>query len=62
MEIHPVTDDLFAAAYDLFRVRGDKEWALTDCMSFVIMQRFGLDEALTSDEHFSQAGFKSLLR
>jgi predicted nucleic acid-binding protein len=40
----------------------DKEWSLTDCLSFVVMQQRGLTEALTPDEHFVQAGFKALLR
>jgi predicted nucleic acid-binding protein len=40
----------------------DKEWSMTDCLSFLVMQQCGLTEALTSDEHFEQAGFKALLR
>ena len=39
----------------------DKEWGITDCISFVVMQDLGLVEALTTDEHFKQAGFRSLL-
>jgi predicted nucleic acid-binding protein len=46
----------------LFRSRRDKEWGLVDCISFVVMQDRGLKEALTSDEHFEQAGFVALLR
>jgi len=46
----------------LFDSRRDKAWSLTDCISFVIMWRDGLDEALTSDHHFEQAGFRALLR
>lgn len=62
VEIIPATDELCALALDLYRQRPDKEWGLTDCLSFVIMQQRGLTEALTSDEHFQQAGFKALLR
>ena len=39
----------------------DKEWGLTDCISFIIMKKYGLFDALTSDEHFQQAGFKAML-
>lgn len=40
----------------------DKEWGLTDCISFIIMKEFGIKKALTTDEHFLQNGFKALLR
>lgn len=40
----------------------NKDWSLTDCISFVVMQREGIDEALTGDRNFEQAGFKALLR
>jgi predicted nucleic acid-binding protein len=38
-----------------------KDWSLTDCISFVVMEERGVTEALTSDRHFEQAGFASLL-
>ncbi len=41
--------------------RPDKEWSLTDCISFVVMQDEQIIEALTADRHFEQAGFKVLL-
>lgn len=48
--------------FDLYRQRPDKEWSLTDCISFVVMQREGIAEALTGDHHFEQAGFAALLK
>jgi hypothetical protein len=39
-----------------------KEWGLTDCISFVVMEARGIRDALTADEHFKQAGFRPLLR
>lgn len=39
-----------------------KESGMTDCLSFVIMQDRGIIEALTTDEHFQQAGFRALWR
>ena len=46
---------------ELYDARPDKEWSLTDCISFVVMTDEGLTEALTGDGHFTQAGFKALL-
>jgi predicted nucleic acid-binding protein len=54
--------ELFERGVDLFRQRPDKEWSLTDCISFVVMRDGGLNEALTGDHHFEQAGFRVLLR
>ncbi len=56
------TDELFSRAFELFRKRPDKEWGLTDCISFVVMQEQGLQTALTTDEHFQQASYHALLR
>lgn len=55
------TADL-AAGFELFANRLDKEWSLTDCLSFIAMQEAGITEALTGDHHFEQAGFGSLLK
>jgi predicted nucleic acid-binding protein len=62
LEIVPLTDDYYARALILFRDRADKEWGLVDCFSFVVMKERGIKQALTSDEHFEQAGFQALLR
>jgi predicted nucleic acid-binding protein len=50
--------DLLARAADLFRRRPDKDWSLTDCLSFVVMTDRGIRTALTGDRHFEQAGFE----
>lgn len=39
----------------------DKEWGLTDCISFVVMTDQQLTLAATADEHFVQAGFQALM-
>ena len=62
MEIVPASTDLFARGVDLFGDRPDKEWSLTDCISFVVMQERGITDALTGDHHFEQAGFRALLK
>jgi predicted nucleic acid-binding protein len=46
----------------LHRERPDKEWSLTDCISFVAMREHGIWEALTGDHHFEQGGFVALLK
>jgi uncharacterized protein len=61
VEILPLSEELYARAMGLYRDRPDKEWGLTDCVSFVVMQERGLREALTTDDHFRQAGFRPLL-
>ena len=60
--IVPCTDKLLHEGLDLFERRPDKEWSLTDCISFVVMQQEGISEALTGDKHFEQAGFVALLK
>jgi uncharacterized protein len=51
---------LLQRGLDLFAGRLDRNWSLTDCTSFIVMQDEGLQEALTGDSHFEQAGFKAL--
>jgi len=48
-------------AVDFYNNREDKDWGLTDCISFIVMIDQDLKEALTTDEHFQQAGFIALL-
>jgi predicted nucleic acid-binding protein len=52
---------LYKLGLDLFAHRPDKDWSLTDCVSFVVMEQQHLHEALTTDHHFEQAGFRKLL-
>jgi hypothetical protein len=51
----------FDAGMELYADRPDKDWSLTDCISFVVMQERGITDALTGDRHFEQAGFRALL-
>jgi len=60
--IVPASDDLFNQGLDLFTHRVDKDWSLTDCISFEVMNQRRIAEALTEDHHFTQAGFRALLR
>jgi len=47
----------------LYKEREDKDWGLTDCISFVVMRRRRVTTAFTSDHHFEQAaGFVRLMK
>ena len=61
IEVVPVSSALFGRALRLYGERMDKEWGLTDCISFLVMQDRVMTEALTTDQHFQQAGFRALL-
>jgi predicted nucleic acid-binding protein len=61
-EIVPASRELLQRGIDRFIARADKEWSLTDCISFVVMEENGVMEALTADVDFAQAGFAALLR
>jgi len=58
----PASSELFEAGLELYRSRADKQWSMTDCISFVVMRREGITDALTADRRFEQAGFHVLLR
>ncbi len=62
VEVVRLSLGLFAEAFALYRSHEDKEWGMTDCLSFVVMRHAGVKEALTFDQHFVQAGFKALMR
>ena len=54
------SDELYQRGLALYAARPDKHWSLTDCISFLVMEERGLEEALTGDHHFHQAGFRAL--
>jgi len=61
VEIIAPDTGLFERGCQLYIARADKDWSLTDCISFVVMQERNLTDALTADRHFEQAGFNALL-
>jgi uncharacterized protein len=58
----PATPELFEAGLALHQSRTDKEWSLTDCISFNVMKERNISRALAHDHHFVQAGYHALLR
>lgn len=61
VQIVPATSEYFESGLSLYESRTDKDWGLTDCISFMVMKENNLTDALTTDEHFRQAGFRALL-
>ena len=59
--VAPITNELIENAIRLYQLRADKEFGLTDCLSFTLMRQEGLHESLTADHHFQQEGFRALL-
>ncbi len=47
-------------ARGIFFRYSDKDYSYTDCTSFVVMQELKLKQALTTDDHFRQMGFRTL--
>lgn len=45
----------FQRAWQLFQFR-DKQWSFVDCLSFALIERFGIRKALAFDHHFRQFG------
>ena len=60
--IIPAEPAVFEQGIELFTDRPDKEWSLTDCISFVVMGTRRIADALTADHHFEQAGFNAVLK
>jgi predicted nucleic acid-binding protein len=61
VEVIWVDEPLHREAMALLVARPDKTYSLCDAVSFVLMRRRGLAEALTTDRHFEQEGFRRLL-
>jgi predicted nucleic acid-binding protein len=49
------------AGMDLLLARSDKNYSLCDAVIFLLMRVRGLTDALTTDKHFEQEGFRRLL-
>lgn len=62
IEVIQVNEDLFYAGWQFLQKHNDKNYSLTDCISFVVMKQHGVKSALTFDGHFVQAGFEKFLR
>jgi uncharacterized protein len=61
LTIIPVDKALLSRGLGLYRSTPDKEWGLTDCISFVVMRDNRLVDAVTADRHYTQAGFRAMM-
>lgn len=52
-----VNESLFYEGWAYFKEHKDKDYSLTDSISFIVMKKFNIGIAFTFDKHFVQAGF-----
>jgi uncharacterized protein len=57
LQLIHVDEGLFYEGWTYLQQHQDKDYSLTDCISFVAMQRLSISTALAFDRHFVQAGF-----
>jgi len=56
-----IGEERFESAKAFFRKHADHGYSFTDCTSFIVMQELRIRDALTTDRHFAEAGFRPLL-
>ena|SRR6266853_206889 len=56
-----IGEERFESAKSFFRKHADHGYSFTDCTSFIVMQELRIRDALTTDRHFTEAGFRPLL-
>jgi predicted nucleic acid-binding protein len=62
VELVWVDEELHAEGVKLLKRRLDKGYSLSDAVSFILMRREKIHDALTTDRHFEQEGFNAILR
>jgi predicted nucleic acid-binding protein len=61
-EFVPSMPQLLHAGLQMHAQHHDKDWSLTDCISFQLLHQRKVWHALAYDQHFEQAGFVAMLR
>ena len=51
-----ITEEDEGSAWKVFRQYADKGFSFTDCTSFVLMERLGINTVFAFDDHFAQYG------
>ncbi len=57
-----LTVDVETNAWRMFCKRAEKHYSFTDCMSFILMKRLGIEIAASLDDDFSAEGFRTVPR
>lgn len=58
LRLEMVGKEGFNQAESVFLYHKDKEWSFTDCTSFAIAKRLGIEEVFGFDHHFEQMGLR----
>jgi len=58
IQVSSIDNNLISRAWDIFCKYSDHEFSFTDCTSFALMRKLGLNKAFTFDKHFVIAGFE----
>ena len=61
IRVERIGAERFETAKAFFRRHADHDYSFTDCTSFVVMRELKIVDALTTDGHFAEAGFRPLL-
>ena len=56
LTVESVRADDEASAMALLRAHSDKSYSLCDALSFIVMERLGVSEAIAFDRHFREYG------
>jgi len=56
----PVDKAIFEKSWSSFKKYSDKTFSFTDCISFEVMRNRNINQVLSFDHHFEQAGFEIL--
>ncbi len=56
MRVEYLTREAVESAWRIFKTYADHDFSFTDCTSFALMERLGIEAAFTFDSHFRQYG------
>lgn len=60
IEFIHISQNLFMSGWEIFKKHNEKRYSLTERISFAVMKKEGLQNVLSFDRHFEQAGFQLL--
>lgn len=55
-----IDKETFLEGWEYFKIYQDKDYSLTDCISFAIMNKEKILKVIAFDVHFKQAGFEMI--